>query len=297
MSKRHRRERPLIRWHGGKWMIALWVIEHLPTAHHLYVELFGGGASVMLRKPRSKAEIYNDLDETLYSLFAVLRDPAQAEELIRRLELTPYARSEFDRAYEPTPDPVEAARRTIVRSFMGYGTDGTAGEYRTGFRATVTSNLKLPAQEWATYPKALRRIVDRLKGVVLERCDAFDLIERMDGPETLFYVDPPYLPETRSAGNRRRGQGFHVYRHELTTEDHVRLLDQLRSVRGMVVLSGYPSDLYDRALEGWHCVRRAAFADGGRPRTECLWINPAARERQAMPMLFHKGEDCHEHCQ
>lgn len=283
--KRHRLERPLLRWHGGKFLIAPWVLRHLPP-HNLYLEPFGGAASVLLRKPRSKGEIYNDLDETLVHLFRVLRDPEQSAALIRLLELTPYARCEFQAAYEPTDDPVERARRTIVRSYMGYGGDGTSGVYPTGFRATVTGNLKMPAQEWATYPKALRRIVDRLRGVVLESCDAFELIERMDGPETLHYVDPPYLPETRSSGNRRRGKGFHVYQHELETEDHVRLLDLLKQATGMVVLSGYPSELYDTALPCWRRVQRKAFADGGRERTEVLWINPRAADRLTAPTLF-----------
>lgn len=274
-----------MRWHGGKWRIAPWVISHFPR-HQLYLEPFGGAASVLLRKQRAPAEIYNDLDETLLQLFRVLRDPEQAASLIQLLEVTPYARGEFKAAYEATDDPVERARRTIVRSFMGFGGDGTNGLYPTGFRATVTSNLKLPAQEWASYPKALRRIVDRLKGVVLENSDAMELIQRMDGPGTLHYVDPPYLPETRSQGNRRRGKGFHVYQHELENADHIRLLDILRAAQGMVILSGYPSQLYEDALPDWRRTQCRALADGGRQRTEVLWINPAAAARLPAPSLF-----------
>lgn len=270
--------RPIIRWHGGKWRIARWIIQFFPP-HLTYAELFGGGASVMLQKPPSKAELYNDLDETLIALFRVIQDPEQSERLIWLLERTPFSRAEFNLAYEPTPDPVERARRTIIRSFMGFGSDGTAGEYKTGFRRNVTNAAKFPASEWKSYPKALRATVERFRSVVLEQCDAFALLKDIDAPETLFYLDPPYHPETRSQGNRRRGAGYHVYKHELSIEDHERLIDAVHDVEGMVILSGYPHALYDEGLRDWRRVDRKAFADGGRARTECVWINPAAQRR------------------
>jgi DNA adenine methylase len=277
-----RKHRPLIRYHGGKWKIALWVLSFINAMRHrIYTEAFGGGASVLIRKPamRNVGEIYNDLDDTLVHLFRTLQDPAKAAALVRAIELTPFARSEFDLAYELCDDDVERARRTLIRSFMGFGSDGTTGEYKTGFRRNVTSNMKLPAQEWVSYPSALQLIVQRLKSVVIEQTDAFDLLLETDNVETLHYVDPPYLPSTRSQGNRRRGAGFHVYRHEMTEEQHVQLLALLRSLTGMVVLSGYPSELYDDTLAGWERVTRDAHADGGRPRVEVLWFNPAAMER------------------
>lgn len=274
------RSRPLVRWHGGKWKIAKWIIAHLPS-HVTYVEPFGGGASVLLQKPIAKAECYNDLDQTLIQLFRVLQNPEQAEKLVWLLERTPFSRAEFDLAYEHTGDPVERARRTLIRSFMGYGSDGTAGEYKTGFRRAVSSASKFPSREWKTYPLALRSTIDRFRGVVLEQTDAFALIPSLDSPDTLYYVDPPYHPDTRSSGNRRRGQGYHVYAHELDAADHERLLALLCAVKGMVVLSGYPHPLYDLHLSAWTRVERDAYADGGRPRTECLWINPAAQERLA----------------
>ncbi|WP_019833802.1 DNA adenine methylase [Sphingomonas sp. PR090111-T3T-6A] len=278
-------KRPLLRWHGGKWRLAPWIIEHLPP-HRCYVEPFGGAASVLLRKPRTYAEIYNDLDATLVNLFRVLRDSEAASRLIQSLELTPFARDEFLEAYQPAGDPVEDARRTIVRSFMGFGSDGTNGVYRTGFRANSNRSGSTPAHEWVNYPSALRDLVDRLAGVVIENRDAVEVMRAHDGPTTLHYVDPPYLPETRSSGNRRRGQGYHVYVHDMSTEEHLPLLAALAGLEGMVVLSGYPSNLYDEQLIGWRRIERAAFADGARERTEVLWINPAAQAAMAQPDLF-----------
>jgi DNA adenine methylase len=266
--------RPVLRWHGGKYLLAPWIIAHFPK-HQVYTECFGGAASVLLRKDRSYAEIYNDLDKTLVGLFRVLRDPEMAAHLVTSLELTPFAREEFELAYEPSDDPVETARRTITRSFMGFGSDGTNGQYRTSFRANSNRSGSTPAADWRNYPPALTAIVERMAGVVIENRDALQVMQTHDAVTTLHYVDPPYLPETRSAGNRRRGAGYHVYVHDMEAEDHVPLLDGLQALRGMVVLSGYPSDLYDIHLAGWTRVERAALADGAKPRTEVLWLNPA----------------------
>jgi DNA adenine methylase len=93
--------RPALRWHGGKWRLAPWILSHFP-AHRCYVEPYGGGASVLLRKAPSDAEVYNDLDGDVVTLFRVLRDAAQSDRLVRLLRLTPFARAEFEGAYEPT---------------------------------------------------------------------------------------------------------------------------------------------------------------------------------------------------
>lgn len=277
-------------------MISQWILGFLPD-HGTYTEAFGGGASILLRKPRARqAEIYNDLDETIVSVFKLLQDPAQASRLLELLELTPYSRKEFEWAYEPTDDPVESVRRTLVRSWMGYGSDGTAGVYKTGFRSVVNHAGKTPAGEWINYVATLGPTIERIRGVTLESTDAFALLGRFDGPDTLHYVDPPYLPETRSHGNRRRGAGYHVYQHELETSDHVRLLDILLSLDGMVVLSGYPSVMYDDALVGWQRHQRGAYADGGGPRTEVVWLNPwcvdrleAMKDSEAPADLFERA--------
>ncbi len=246
--------RPILRWHGGKWRLAPWIISHFPP-HRTYVEPFGGAASVLLRKERSYAEVYNDLDATLVNLFRVLRDRAMAAELIRQIELTLFARDEFLGAYEETDDPIERARRTVVRSFQGFGSDGTNGVYRTGSRANSNRSGTTPARDWMNLPPAIRAIVDRLAGVVIENRDAVEIMGIHDGPETLHYVDPPYLPETRSAGNRRRGAGYHVYVHDMTTEEHPRLLAQLIELEGMVALSGYDSPTYRGMLPDWRSVK------------------------------------------
>lgn len=257
--------RPALRWHGGKWMLAPWILSHLPP-HRVYVEPFGGAASVLIRKHRSYAEVYNDLDGDAVNLFRVLRS-ARATELIEALRLTAFAREEFAEAYEPAEDAVERARRLIVRSFMGFGSNGH--NRSTGFRANSNRSGTTPAHDWTNYPDALAAVVARLRGVVIENRDAKEVMAAHDGPETLHYVDPPYVFATRADLSKD-------YAHELTDADHAELLAFLRGLGGMVVLSGYPHPLYDEALVGWRRIEREALADGARARTEVLWINPAA---------------------
>jgi DNA adenine methylase len=267
--------RPVLRWHGGKWKLAPWIISHFP-AHRGYVEPFGGAASVLLRKPRSYAEVYNDLDDWAVNMFGVLRDPKQAKKLITALRLTPFSRTEFaecGRIQDATADPIEMARRLVVRSYMGFGSNAHNGR-STGFRSNSNRSGTTPAHNWANYPEALAAIVERLTGVVVESRDASEVMAIHDGPEVLHYVDPPYLPETRSPANKYDLK-YRMYRHEMTREQHVALLDHLRQLQGMVVLSGYPSDIYDSALPGWRRVETLAHADGARERTEVLWLNPA----------------------
>ena len=174
----------------------------------------------------------------------------------------------------------------MVRSFMGFGTPGAFGR-STGFRADSNKSGTTPAHDWRNLPATLPAIVERLRGVVIEKRAAMTLMAKHDGPGTLHYVDPPYMPETRGTGNPHCTK--HKYRHELTVDDHAELLAFLGHLRGMVVLSGYPSDLYDKALPGWTRVQRDALADGARKRIEVLWINPAAAQAMSIGPLFAGG--------
>jgi len=265
--------RPLLRYLGSKWRLAPWIMAHMPP-HDIYVEPFGGGASVLLRKPPCRTEVYNDLDQELVGLFRILRT-AEAKDLIRQLELTPYARAEYCAALEPVGEPLERARQLIVRSHMGHGTRGTRVDRAAGFRSDGTSGTTRVAGEWADFPEVLRAIVERLRGVSIEQRPAIDLIDYWDSPETLFYLDPPYLPATRSA-KAKQAEGYHVYAHEMTVAEHEELLERVQSIKGMVLISGYPSRLYDRHLAGWQRHKTSSRSHRNSPRTELLWLNDAA---------------------
>lgn len=258
-----RLKRPALRYHGGKWLLAPWILEHFPP-HDIYVEAYGGGMSVLLRKPRSPSEIYNDLCGEVVNLFQMARE--RGPELCQLLELTPFSRDELERAYDRTEDPLERARRTLVRSWQGHGGEGTCGRHRTGFRSNVKARYTLPAQDWRRFPPAFIQVVERVQGVTIENRPAVRVMKGHDTRRTLHYADPPYLEETRAC---LRGYNF-----EMTDDDHEELADELHSLRGPVILSGYRSRLYDRLYRRWRRVERRALTDGAHERIECLWLSP-----------------------
>lgn len=263
--------RSVLRYFGGKWMISKWVMQHLPQQHRIYVEPFGGAASVMMRKPRSTVEVYNDLDEEISGIFKVLQDPLQCQALVRRLKRTPYSRIEFETAFIRSDDPVIRAQRAIIRAYQSFHHSALFDPKKTTFADARHKTGGAKSHEWASYPRSLLTVHKRLQGVVIERRDALDVMRVQDSPETLFFVEPPYLPMTRTSAG---------YRHEMTTAQHIKLLEVLQRLQGMVVLAGYPSELYDRMLSGWHRVERPHVAAGSRrPRTEVLWVSPRAAQR------------------
>lgn len=278
---------PVLRYHGGKWRMADWLLSYFPPANEYdtYVESFGGSASVLMRMHRCAFEVYNDLDGEIVNVFRVLRDPASCARLEELLRLTPYGREEFELSYEPHDDPVEQARRTIFRAFSGFGS-AAATKGRTGFRGFSGSSGRgvNPAAYWSRYPANLAAFGERLSGVVLESRPALDVILERDSHRTLHYLDPPYLH-----GTRAMGQDKSTYRHEMDDGEHETMLATCRQLEGFVVISGYPSELYQDLLIDWQMVRRD-FAASGRQgtviRTECLWLSPRVFDQQQQRDMF-----------
>ncbi len=274
--------RPVLRYYGGKWIIAPWIISFFPS-HHVYVEPYGGAGSVLIRKPRSFSEVYNDLESEVVRVFRVLRDPKRAARLELVLRRTPYAREELELAQIREGDDVERARRAIVRSFRGFGSDTVTRRASTGFRHHSGRPGSTPAHDWAGWPNVIPAFVARLQGLVIEKRPAVQCVKEHDGAETLFYVDPPYVH-----ASRRSFYSKHGYAHEMTDEDHRELADVLHSIDGMAIVSGYPSELYESLYADWQQARRPSRATGAVPSTEVLWISPRA-EAQRSP-LFAGGQ-------
>lgn len=279
--------RPLLRWLGGKYRLAEWIVGQMPD-HLIYLEAFAGAASVLFRKPRAYNEIINDLDGDLVNLFRVLRSPA-AGELIRRLTLTAYAEAEYQLANRPVAgaDRVERARRLIVRSHMAHGSNGARPDRPAGFRSDGRSGTTNVAGEWAALPAALTAMVERLRGVTIRQEPAGALIDEYRDQKVLIYLDPPYMPETRSTKARQR-EGYHAYRHEMSVEDHERLLAQICDHPAMIMISGYDTPLYRDRLAGWSVRSKRARAHRNSPRTELLWLNQACAEALDHGPLFTK---------
>jgi len=256
--------RPALRYYGGKWNLASWIISHFPP-HQNYVEPCGGAASVLLQKPRSPLETYNDLDGNVVNFFRVLRD--RPDELIRKIRLTPWARAEYELSLEPRDDELEKARRFYCAACMSFN-GATQFDGRTyGWRHTLDYNVRhSPALDMVN--NTLQDIAERLLGVQIENTDYADVIQRFDRPVCLIYFDPPYMIDTR---NKKFWYG-----HEFSDQDHIEAAALLRSCQGYVVVSGYACDLYAELYEAhdWHRVDKEAQTNSGGKRIESLWLSP-----------------------
>lgn len=261
----------LLNYPGAKWGMAKEIVAMMPP-HKSYLEPFFGSGAVLFNKPPSRIETVNDIDDDIVNFFAVLRE--QPDELARLISMTPYARTVFDAAHENHGNtPLDKAYHFAIRSKMGHG---FKTYQKTGFKIDIANRNRAYAVScWNRMPKDLLEAAARLKDVQIEHKPAVDVIRKFNRDNVLIYADPPYLLNTR---------GGKQYRHEMDEQDHIELLSALNDHKGPVILSGYPSEMYDRELRGWGRICRKSYNQNADQRMEVLWCN------FELPTLFNQKE-------
>lgn len=269
---------PPFAYYGGKTTLAPQIVDLLP-AHRHYVEPFAGSLAVLLAKPPSLMETVNDLDGHLMTFWRVLRD--QPDDLMRVAALTPHSRGEHQAAYDldVAPTDLERARRVWVALTQGRGNTLR----RTGWRHFQDPGSRGPTSmpDYLTsYVERMRGAAARIAKVSLESRPALDVIaDYGKHAEVLIYADPPYLGSTRSSRQ---------YLVEMSHDtEHRGLAEALNACRGLVVLSGYRSQLYDELYAGWYVHEIATYTGQGNHtttgsdrRVEVLWSNrPLGNDR------------------
>lgn len=267
--------RPALRYFGGKWRIAPWIIDQFPE-HTVYVEPYGGAFSVGLRKSRVQEAIYNELNPDVVNFFKVLK--TRPRELITALNFSPRTKAEFQKCQRIEGDALEQARRFCLYCQMSFGNGG--GRWSSG-----TSAARLRLVEHQDFDH-LFAIAQRLSHVEIEQRDALDCIQIYDSSNTLFYVDPPYVQSTRGSKDSRHINGAprRQYAYEMDDAAHRKLAYALHACDGMVVLSGYDSDLYRELFPGWRCLKKEARTSSRGQREECLWIKPKVGDLIWLPV-------------
>jgi len=268
-----------LNYYGGKHYHRRQIIPLFPQ-HHTFVDVFGGGASILLGKQPSPVEVYNDIDSRVHNFFSVVGDPGLCQQLVQRTELAPYSRKLFNECiarceFGLIADPVEAAWALLVCCNQGRNGVGRKPSDFSYSKAMSRRNMSGRTSAWRNLPRVIAEAGDRLQQAIIENLPWNEVMKRYDSEATLFYLDPPYLAETRKAKK--------VYRLEMSHLDHVRLLLAAREVQGKVILSGYDSDPYDQLLPGWTRSEFDAAARAGKKaangklprRTEVLWMNYA----------------------
>jgi DNA adenine methylase len=256
-------------WYGGKFSHLNWLLPLLPKAQH-YCEPFAGSAAVLLNREPAPIETYNDIDGEVVNFFRVLRD--QKEELIEAIGLTPFSRAEFELAFSQAETPVsdlERARRFFVLARQvrtGLAQRASAGRWA---HCVLTSRAGMAGavSRWLGSVEGLSEIVQRLLRVQIENASVIEVIKRYDSEQTLFYCDPPYPHESR--GDNK------AYAYEMLDQDHHKLAEVLRHVRGKVAISGYHCALMDELYKDWRCIEAPVKNCHSikKPRQEVLWIN------------------------
>ena len=248
----------LLKYPGGKWRIADWILSFFPE-HKVYCEPFFGSGALFFKKQPSYIETINDVDGNIVNLFEVCR--TQPEALAAAINLTPFSREEFLKCYESSDNPLEQARRTLVRYHQSFGTSNCS---QNSWRNVQQHNGPRTATMWNYLPEAVVECCIRLKDAQIENTDALELIQRYDDKNTLLYLDPPYLPKLRKNN---------LYTFEMTTAQHLDMLHLIKANHSKIILSGYDNDLYNTELEGWATATKATTAQFGKARTEKIWYN------------------------
>ncbi len=269
-----------LKWHGGKSYLAAKIVALMPKHIH-YVEPFAGGLSVLLAKdPEGVSEVVNDLNGHLVQFWRTLAHPLDFEAFKRRCEVTPFCES----VWRNTADVIAGhsgystgAEPWVVRAWAFFvlcrqSLAGRMKDFATLSRTRTRRGMNEQASAWLTTVEGLPEVHERLKRVVVLNRDALDVIRQQDGPDTLFYLDPPYLHETRTSTGE--------YEHEMTTAQHSVLLATIGTIQGKFMLSGYRSYLYDSTanLLDWnrHDFDLPNNSAGGKTKrrmTECVWCN------------------------
>jgi len=244
------------------------------TGHTQYVEShFGGGAVLLAKDPNGISEVVNDLNGELTNFWRVLQNEEHCQQFKRQIDAMPFSQAEWNRACQsPGQTPVERAVAFFVRARQSRA--GQNDSFAPLSRNRTRRGMNEQASAWMTAVNGLPQVAARMKRVVILCDDALKVIRSQDGPKTLFYCDPPYLHQTRTATD--------LYDHEMTDDDHRRLLELLNEVQGAVLLSGYRSDLYDSLLlpPKWErfefdLPNNAAAGETKRRMTECVWRKAA----------------------
>ena len=263
-----------IKWHGGKTYLAARIIELMPVHTH-YVEPYFGGGAVFFRKPDSfiagHSEVINDVFGELVNFWKILQAEAQFIEFERRMNLTPFGKPEWEDAFNQSSDnPIDRACAFFVR--YRQSRQGLGNAFATMSRTRTRRGMNEQVSSWLSAVEGLPVAHERLKRVVIYCEDGVKLIRQEDDPKTFFYCDPPYIAETRSVKE--------AYSHEMTNLQHAELLENLGSLCGKFLLSGYPNPLYDAAATkfGWNRVdilidNKASSLKTKPTKTECLWSN------------------------
>lgn len=253
----------LMRYPGAKWGLVDEIIKLMPP-HKTYLELFSGSAAVLFNKNPSAIETINDLDNDVVNLFKILKDFDKQVYLQHQIRYTPFSRKFYDEAWIVSEEDtdIEKAYKFLIKGLMSHGFRLTE---KSGWKSDVIGReTSYGVRHWNELPDLISMAFNRLKNVQIEHQDALKLIDRYSHKDIFIYIDPPYVLSTRT-----RKQ----YKHEMTDEQHIQLLEKIIANKSKIMISGYDNEIYNRYLKDWYRYEFKTTVEKGHPRTDVIWIN------------------------
>ena len=275
----------VFKWPGSKQPHLSKLLPLIPQGGQPYCEPYAGSLAVLLARKPASSEIVNDADHTLVNFYKVIQDKQTFKYLCRLIVQTPYSRAEFTRAVE-----------ILKQHFSNHTPNLSTPSVELAWAFFIFHNQRMPGKlsfapsNWAVgrntcsgsivsfrrFIKKLPKMRQRLKRVHFDCTDALSFIKCWDSPNTVMYIDPPYV-----------GLG-HYYLPLTDVEHHQQLIEIVLSCKSAIVISGYDHPIYDKLLEHeWQKIQFQTITqmsntkgEGQRKlklkRVECVWRNPQA---------------------
>lgn len=265
---------------GGKTTIAPWIISHFPK-HKVYVEPFGGSASVLVQKEKSNVEVYNDINSDCVAFFNAIKE--HSKELSEWVKNTPYSRElyetwrdEFNQGIRPS-DTVEQAGRFWFLTTASFGGDIHQGGGTFSVQKSACKESHYGPTKWQRKGENVKNIRDRFHNVEIENLDWIELVDKYDGPNSFFYCDPPYVDV---------GEDYYTTNGGF---DHVEFCDTISELEGLVLIS-YDHNIPE-ALDSWHTVRRTKEATISKQRPQKVETLTMNYDPETTPMFSETEQE------
>lgn len=213
---------------GNKARLASEIVPYL-ASHICYVDVFGGAAGLLLNKPQSKGEVYNDIDSELVNFFKMLQNDTEFKSFLTDQFLTPYSRYFYEKAFDESKTNLDY----WIKNRMGFGG-------LTIWKSFGISRGDPIATKYGNKFGDLLKTALRLKQVCIENLQFDKVIEVYDAEGTLFYCDPPYMERTD------------MYAHGKDGFEHIKLKRILDNIEGKFLLSYFDSDEVRDLYSGYH---------------------------------------------
>lgn len=261
-----------VKYFGGKNLMFKNIIKHFPPkeSYNTYIEPFGGSFSLALKMDQpAEIEIYNDLEQNVYSLYKVLSDKELFNQFKEKCDLANYSE---DLRKEYKIKLKEDNLNIIDRAFYFFYVNRTSHNGVGGISLNIVIRRKM-SKSVSDFLSAIDRLPElhqRLSKVIILNRDGIELIKKYkNNNNILIYCDPPYEQSTRTSAR---------YIVDMNRDSHINFIDAVLNSNAKILISGYKCDLYNKLEENGFTridfdVKTISGNFKAKTKTESLYLN------------------------